>query len=77
MLSFIWRIPGRGWVMDYLILKSLKNLAIALDLVISQIILPRASEQLNRLSILREQLLGVFDVDGQFPRSYAFIMAVG
>lgn len=51
-----------------------KNLAIALDLVISQILLPRAVEKINRLSILREQLLSVFD--GQFPRSYAFIMAV-
>jgi hypothetical protein len=52
-----------------------KNLVIALDLVISQTILPRAAEQLHRLSILREQLLGVFDE--QFPRSYMFIAAVG
>lgn len=52
-----------------------KNLAITLDLVILQILLPRAVDKLHHLGILREQLLGV--LADQFPRSYAFVAAAG
>lgn len=48
-----------------------ENLAIALDLAISQIFLPGAADAIRRIDILREQVHGV--LFSQFPRSAAFI----
>ena len=48
-----------------------ENLAIALDLAISQILLPGAVDTIWRIEVLREQLHSV--LAGQFPRSNAFI----
>ena len=47
------------------------NLAIALDLAFSQILLPGVVDTIRRIDVLREQLHSV--LAGQFPRSNAFI----
>jgi hypothetical protein len=47
------------------------NLAIAIDLAFSQILLPGVVDTIRRIDILREQLHSV--LAGQFPRSNAFI----
>ncbi len=51
-----------------------RNLEIALDLVIAQIILPRAVDRLRENVTLREQLLAAST--GQLPRSAAFVLAL-
>ena len=47
-----------------------ENLAIALDLAFSQILLPGVVDTIRRIDVLREQLHSV--LAGQFPRSNAF-----
>lgn len=48
-----------------------RNLSIALDMAISQIILPRAVEAIQKVEVLREQLINT--LKNQFPRSTAFV----
>jgi hypothetical protein len=50
------------------------NLAIALDLAVSQILLPGVVDTIRRVEVLREQLHSV--LAGQFPRSNAFIYSL-
>jgi hypothetical protein len=51
-----------------------RNLVIALDLAIAQILLPRAVEAIRNLEILRNQLINI--LAGQFSRSAAFVVAL-
>jgi|SRR3990172_1687324 len=80
-------IPNLHWLMDEVMLylanswsrldnglfdpSDPRNLTIALDLAISQILLPGTADMLRRLGILREQLHNL--LAGQFPRSAAFV----
>ncbi len=50
------------------------NLAIALDLAIAQILLPRAVDAIRNLETLRNRLRNV--LEGPFSRSAAFVMAL-
>lgn len=51
------------------------NLRVALDFAISQILLPRNGEILQRFKVLRKNLSYV--LEGQFPRSAAFLQGFG